>query len=171
MNTLVTGTCSTCYHSPLGVLKISVNEHSVTEVLFCDQIPEEARQSLPFETPEIMQHCVEQLNEYFAGTRQQFDLPLDQKGTAFQQSVWKALTAIPFGTTISYLELAKRLGNIKAIRAAASTNGKNKIAIIVPCHRVIGTNRELVGYAGGLNKKRWLLEHELRFAHGMQTLF
>jgi methylated-DNA-[protein]-cysteine S-methyltransferase len=171
MNTLLTGVCSTYYHSLLGALKISVSEHSITEVLFCDEKKEEASGLLPADMPEVMQRCIGQLDEYFSGTRRQFDLPLHQKGTLFQQSVWKELTGIPYGTTISYLELSKRLGNIKAIRAAASTNGKNQIAIIVPCHRVIGANRELVGYAGGLDKKRWLLEHELKYAHGMQTLF
>ena len=92
-------------------------------------------------------------------------------GSAFQQKVWNELTAIPFGRTISYLELSRRLGDSKAIRAAAAANGRNNVAIIVPCHRVIGSNNKLVGYAGGLWRKKWLLEHEAKLAHGVQTLF
>ena len=96
---------------------------------------------------------------------------MQQDGTIFQQRVWSELLAIPYGKTISYLTLAKRLGDPKAIRAAASTNGKNNIAIIVPCHRVIGSNNDLVGYAGGLWRKRWLLEMETKITYGVQTLF
>ncbi len=115
--------------------------------------------------------CIEQLIQYFNGQRRQFELPLNQPGTPFQQSVWNELQQIPFGKTISYLDLAKRIGDPRATRAVASANGKNHIAIIVPCHRVIGSNRELVGYAGGLWRKKWLLEMEAKVAFGIQTLF
>lgn len=109
--------------------------------------------------------------EYFNGKRLSFDIPIYQKGTDFQTKVWSQLLNINFGTTISYMTLAKRLGDPNCIRAAASCNGKNQICIIVPCHRVIGTNQSLVGYAGGLQRKRWLLEHENKIANGVQTLF
>jgi methylated-DNA-[protein]-cysteine S-methyltransferase len=98
-------------------------------------------------------------------------LPIHQEGTDFQQKVWHELMNIPFGKTISYQEMSRRLGDPKVIRAAASANGKNHVSIIVPCHRVIGSNRELVGYGGGLWRKKWLLEHENKIAHGVQTLF
>jgi methylated-DNA-[protein]-cysteine S-methyltransferase len=118
-----------------------------------------------------MHQCTEELIEFFNGKRKKFDIPVCQSGTAFQQRVWNELVNIPFGKTISYLELARMLGDEKVIRAAAQTNGKNKIAIIVPCHRVIGSDKSLVGYAGGLWRKKWLLQHEFRITHGIQTLF
>ena len=116
-------------------------------------------------------NCVEQLIQYFNGQRRIFELPLHQTGTPFKQNVWSLLTQIPFGKTISYLELARKTGDTKATRAVANANGKNNIAIIVPCHRVIGSNKDLVGYAGGLWRKKWLLELEAKMAHGVQTLF
>ena len=116
-------------------------------------------------------NCVEQLIQYFNGQRRVFDLPLNQTGTAFQQDVWSLLTQIPFGKTISYLDLARKTGDTKATRAVANANGRNNIAIIVPCHRVIGSTGELTGYAGGLWRKKWLLELEAKVAHGVQTLF
>lgn len=116
-------------------------------------------------------NCVEQLIQYFNGQIRVFELPLHQNGTAFQQDVWSILTQIPFGKTISYLELARKTGDTKATRAVANANGRNNIAIIVPCHRVIGSDKTLVGYAGGLWRKKWLLELEAKVAHGVQTLF
>jgi methylated-DNA-[protein]-cysteine S-methyltransferase len=104
----------------------------------------------------------QQLQEYFEGTRSYFNLPLQQNGTDFQQRVWKQLLEIECGQTQSYLELARKLGDEKCIRAAASANGKNHLAIVVPCHRVIGSGGKLVGYAGGLWRKQWLLEHEAK---------
>jgi len=116
-------------------------------------------------------HCVEQLIQYFNGQRRVFELPLNQPGTPFQQGVWNELVLIPFAKTISYLDLARKTGDTKATRAVANANGRNNIAIIVPCHRVIGSNGELTGYAGGLWRKKWLLEHEAKIAYGVQTLF
>ena len=113
-----------------------------------------------FDNDPSIERAVEQLSEYMNGERETFDLPLAPTGTDFQNKVWNELMKIPFGTTISYLELAKRLGDEKVIRAAASANGKNPIPIIIPCHRVIGSDGSLTGYAGGLDKKRWLLKHE-----------
>src|SRR2546427_12385838 len=101
-----------------------------------------------------------QLDEYFARTRTTFDLPLDPPGTTFQQQVWDLLRTIPYGTTTSYGELARRLGDPRATRAVGAANGKNPIPIIVPCHRVVGARGELTGFGGGLDRKRWLLEHE-----------
>ena len=123
------------------------------------------------ETPAIIHHCIEQLIEYFAGNRQTFDLPIHQDGTEFQERVWGKLSEIPFGATMSYGELAKKMGDPKVVRAAAAANGKNKLMILAPCHRVIGADRSLVGYAGGMPKKKWLLQHEFRIKHGVQTLF
>jgi methylated-DNA-[protein]-cysteine S-methyltransferase len=108
----------------------------------------------------VLKECVAQLIEYFDGKRQIFDFRINQCGTVFQQKVWQELENIPFGKTISYLELAKKLGDPKVIRAAASANGKNKLWIVVPCHRVIGSDGSLTGYAGGLWRKKWLLAHE-----------
>jgi methylated-DNA-[protein]-cysteine S-methyltransferase len=169
-NIFMTDQFTTYYSSPLGHLKISATDTAVTEVLFCDEPAVQHAGGDMVDTP-VMQACVQQLEAYFKGESRSFDLPLAQPGTSFQQTVWKELQKIPYGSTISYLELARRLGNVKAIRAAASSNGKNKIAVIVPCHRVVGSDQRLVGYAGGLSKKRWLLDHELKFAHGKHTLF
>lgn len=119
----------------------------------------------------LIKNCKQQLTAYFNGTKREFDLPIQQNGTAFQQKIWTALQQIPYGKTISYLELSKRTGDIKAIRAVGTTNGKNQLSIVVPCHRVIGSNGDLTGYSGGLWRKKWLLEHEEKFAHGVQTLF
>lgn len=112
------------------------------------------------EIPTCLQDCVQQLDEYFKGTRTEFNLKLNPKGTEFQQKVWNELQHIPFGTTNTYREQAITLGNLKAIRAVASANGKNPIWIVVPCHRIIGTNGSLTGYAGGIWRKKWLLNHE-----------
>jgi len=157
---------TTYYHSPVGILKISGTEKYISEVTFKEK-EETASEHL---SPMLI-NCVEQLIQYFNGERRQFDFPMNQPGTAFQQDVWNHLLSIPFGRTISYMDLAKMTGDTKATRAVANANGKNNIAIVVPCHRVIGSNRELTGYAGGLWRKKWLLEHEAKIAHGVQTLF
>ena len=161
-------TTTTYYHSPVGILKISGTEQYIREITFHDtsQKAEGGKNISP-----MLINCVEQLIQYFNGERRQFDFPLNQQGTPFQQDVWNHLLTIPFGRTISYLDLAKKTGDTKATRAVANANGKNNIAIVIPCHRVIGSNRELTGYAGGLWRKKWLLEHEAKVAHGVQTLF
>ena len=110
--------------------------------------------------PEVLEDAVYQFQEYFEGKRKTFDLKINLQGTDFQKRVWQGLLEIPYGKTTSYLELSKTLGDVKAIRAVASANGKNPLWIIVPCHRVIGSNGDLTGYAGGLHRKKWLLEHE-----------
>ncbi|MBU2926851.1 methylated-DNA--[protein]-cysteine S-methyltransferase [Winogradskyella psychrotolerans] len=145
-----------CYiETPLGYAKISGNEDGITSVSLVD-----THEKLVDTIPEALLNCVTQLKEYFNETRKVFNLKLNPEGTKFQKKVWKQLETIPFGQSISYLELSKQLGDVKAIRAAASANGKNPLWIIVPCHRVIGSNGSLTGYAGGLYRKQWLLNHE-----------
>ena len=160
---------TTYYHSPVGLLKISGSDHYISEVSFFDKTGKPAGKKKNM--PPMIINCIEQLIQYFNGQRMKFELPIHQEGSSFQQSVWAELMAIPFGKTISYIELARRIGDAKATRAVASANGKNNVAIIVPCHRVIGANKELVGYSGGLWRKKWLLEHEMKVAYGVQTLF
>lgn len=142
-------------NSPLGNTKISGDINGVSEVKVLNS-EEKITENIPIE----LKDCVLQLKEYFAGNRQQFNLKLNAKGTDFQQRVWKQLAQISYGKTTSYLELSKQLGDVKAIRAVANANGKNPLWIITPCHRVIGSDGSLTGYAGGLHRKQWLLEHE-----------
>ena len=163
------------YQSPLGVLEIRSTGSAISDVLFINswkgaKINES---ELNFTKPKstVIKACIKQLNEYFAGTRTAFTMHTMQVGTEFQQTVWAELCNIPYGRTISYLELSKRIGNVKAIRAVGTANGNNSICIIVPCHRVIGINGDLVGYGGDLWRKKWLLEHEGKIANGVQTLF
>ena len=160
---------TTFYRSPIGVLRIRGTEHYIQEIHFVDNNDELTGETT--ELPAMAIQCTEQLIQYFQGARRIFELPIHQEGTPFQTKVWHELLNIPYGKTISYLELSRRLGDTKVVRAAASANGKNNISIIVPCHRVIGANRDLVGYGGGLWRKRWLLALENRIANGVQTLF
>lgn len=160
---------TTYYHSPVGILKISATERFVTGVSFFDKVERVDTKKRNY--PAALIQCIEQLIQYFYGERRQFELLINQEGTVFQQTVWSELMAIPYAKTISYLELARRIGDPKATRAVASANGKNNVAIIVPCHRVIGANKELTGYGGGIWRKKWLLDHEAKIAYGVQTLF
>jgi len=140
--------------TPIGFAEFRGDENGLASVsVFDDEKPIGI-------IPEVLEDAIYQFKEYFEGSRKEFDLKLNPSGTDFQKKVWDALLEIPFGKTISYLELSKRLGDVKAIRAVASANGKNPLWIVVPCHRVIGTNGDLTGYAGGLHRKKWLLEHE-----------
>jgi len=141
--------------SPLGYTKIIGDEHGIASVSVLNSKEKESDI-----IPEELQDCVLQLKEYFEGKRTSFNLKLNPNGTVFQKRVWQELQKILYGKTITYLELSKRLGDVKAIRAVASANGKNPLWIIVPCHRVIGSDGSLIGYAGGLHRKQWLLEHE-----------
>lgn len=161
---------TTYYQSPLGPLQISGTDQLIQEISFLDinQVPVTVSGAF---IPAVLLQATEQLIQYFQGHRRQFELPLFQEGTEFQQSVWQQLYKIPYGKTISYLELSRRLGDTKTIRAAAAANGKNKLAIVVPCHRVIGSKNTLVGYMGGLWRKKWLLDHENKIANGVLTLF
>ena len=142
-------------NSPLGYTKIVGDKDGLQSVSVLNS-EEEVSKTIP----KSLMNCVEQLNEYFEGTRKNFNLKLNPKGTDFQQKVWVELNSIPFGKTLSYMDLSKKLGDAKAIRAVANANGKNPLWILVPCHRVIGSDGSLTGYAGGLHRKKWLLEHE-----------
>ncbi|MCK8523143.1 methylated-DNA--[protein]-cysteine S-methyltransferase [Aquimarina sp. D1M17] len=143
--------------TPLGIACLSGDENGLSSVSVTKDIEKIEEQQ---EAPPYLEQAVTQLQEYFEGRRTHFDLKLNPSGTEFQKKVWKELLKIPFGKTVSYLDIAKRLGDPKTIRAAASANGKNPLWIIVPCHRVIGSDGSLTGYAGGLWRKKWLLEHE-----------
>lgn len=141
--------------SPVGTIEIAGSNHGIRSVLFVDRNCE----STP--VPECLLKCVSQLREYFTGNRQAFDLKLDPQGTNFQLKVWEKLQQIPFGSTLSYLELARKTGSETNTRAVGNANGKNRINIIVPCHRVIGSNGKLTGYSGGLWRKQILLKLEM----------
>ncbi len=141
-------------NTPLGTAKIKGDELGVSVISILQE--GEISKVIPVE----LKDAVKQLQEYFDGKRTTFNFPINPKGTDFQQKVWKALLEIPYGKTTSYMELSKKLGDVKAIRAVASANGKNPLWIVVPCHRVIGSDGSLTGYAGGLWRKKWLLEHE-----------
>ena len=142
-------------NSPLGFTKIVGDDDGIVSITVLNS-EEKITDIIPVE----LEDCVFQLQEYFDGKRKAFDIKLNPEGTDFQKKVWNQLLEIPYGKTLSYLDLSKQLGDIKAIRAVANANGKNPIWIIIPCHRVIGSDGSLTGYAGGLNRKQWLLEHE-----------
>jgi len=155
----------TCYiETPLGHAKIVGDNNGISSVSILD-----TEQELSEIIPESLLECATQLKAYFNNKLKSFDLKLNPEGTTFQKKVWNQLETIPYGKTISYLDLSKQLGDVKAIRAAASANGKNPLWIIVPCHRVIGSDGSLTGYAGGLHRKQWLLNHESEYKQ--QTLF
>lgn len=143
------------YKTPIGIAKITGNEEGIQSISVLDEDINPSE-----EIPKILQSCVNQLNEYFRGERTEFDLKLNPQGTGFQKTVWEELNKIPYGNTRTYLEQTKHIGDPKAIRAVASANGKNPIWIVIPCHRVIGSDGSLTGYAGGLWRKKWLLNHE-----------
>ena len=145
----------TYYKTPIGTARIVGDDDGVSSITVLDSEEESSTK-----IPECLKDCVNQLKEYFQGERTSFNLNLNPQGTSFQKEVWSALQQIPYGTTKSYLKMSKEMGNVKAIRAVASANGKNPLWIVIPCHRVIGNDGSLTGYAGGLWRKRWLLEHE-----------
>lgn len=160
----------TYYNSPIGTLTIKSTETAIVEVSFNHKqtsSDSDSAEKLSY----LEEKCIQQLDEYFEGNLRAFNLPLQLNGTHFQQTVWLALQQIPYGKTVSYLDLSKKMGNTKAIRAVGTANGSNPIAIIIPCHRVIGSNGDLTGYAGELWRKKWLLDHENSFQNGVQTLF
>ena len=168
------------YQSPVGELKIASFQDKLVLADWryrkmrtsIDQRLEKALGCEFFEkSSPVIENVMSQLEEYFNGDRQNFDVPLNLIGTEFQQSVWKQLQEIPFGETRSYLKLSQQLGNEKAIRAVASANGANAISVIIPCHRIIGSNKDLVGYAGGLPAKKKLLELENLQFNSQLTIF
>lgn len=148
------------YESPLGVIEIQGTEEAVLSIMFVDDPASIDRLSGTEGAPETLQLCAIQLDEYFKGQRQIFTVPYRLQGTEFQQKVWTALGEIGYAKTCSYQDIAGQIGNMKANRAVGHANGKNRLSIIIPCHRVIGSNRKLTGYAGGLWRKEWLLQHE-----------
>ena len=152
------------FKTPLGVAKIIGDENGISKISIQDN------GEITERIPAVLEEVVHQLQDYFDGKRTDFDFKINPKGTEFQQKVWQSLIEIPFGKTMSYLDLSKKLGDVKAIRAVASANGKNPLCIVVPCHRVIGTDGSLTGYAGGLWRKKWLLEHE-NLARKQELLF
>lgn len=154
--------------SPVGPLRLVADDQALREVSFASgetASPEEAAPPTP-----LLAQAAEQLNEYLTGQRQQFELPLAPIGTPFQQRVWAELRRIPFGQTVTYATIARRIGDALAVRAVGRANGANPLAIVLPCHRVVGTGGKLTGFAGGLNRKEWLLRHEGRQA-GQGELF
>ncbi|MBC3845672.1 methylated-DNA--[protein]-cysteine S-methyltransferase [Winogradskyella echinorum] len=155
----------TCFiETPLGNAKIVGDNNGIASVSILD-----TEEELSEVIPESLLECVTQLKAYFKNERKTFNLKLNPEGTAFQKNVWNQLATIPYGKTLSYLQLSKQLGDVKAIRAVANANGKNPLWIIIPCHRVIGSDGSLTGYAGGLHRKQWLLNHES--AYKQQSLF
>jgi len=150
--------------SPVGRLFLAANDVALTELFFEDHRLEVDGTGLTIPPPTRMNAVLElvsaQLAEYFAGTRTEFEIPTQPNGTEFQIAVWRELQKIAFGQTISYIELARRMGDEKKTRAVGLANGKNPISIIIPCHRVIGANGHLVGYGGGIENKRWLIDFE-----------
>ncbi|RMB59109.1 methylated-DNA--[protein]-cysteine S-methyltransferase [Dokdonia sinensis] len=151
-------------NSPIGSLKVQGDTQGVTAITFMDDNHPETTV-----IPEVLEDAVRQLKEYFKKERTTFSFLQNPQGTDFQKKVWEELREIPFGKTTTYLDMAKQLGDPKVIRAAASANGRNPISIAIPCHRVIGSDGALTGYAGGLHRKQWLLEHESPVTQG--TLF
>lgn len=150
---------SVLYSSPIGFVEIKGNKDFISGIIFHNHAPD-IPLSIETEENALLFLALNEVKEYFENGRREFTFPMIQEGTHFQQAVWNELKLIPFGKTISYMQLAIKLGDVKKIRAAGSANGKNNIAIAVPCHRVIGSEGDLVGYAGGLWRKEWLLIHE-----------
>jgi len=160
---------TTYYHSPIGLLKITGTKDFISEITFHDTTQKSIGNKK--DLPPLLIQCIEELIQYFHGERRVFEFPLNQEGSDFQKKTWNLLMTIPYAKTISYVQLAIKTGDPKATRAVANANGKNNIAIVVPCHRVIGASGELTGYAGGLWRKKWLLDHEAKVAYGVRTLF
>jgi len=163
------------YQSPVGILKIKAHQGCINEILFMDESTTEMDNidEKIIEPADLtaLTKCRQQLDEYFLGKRKTFDFPIKQEGTLFQEKVWNELINIPYGKTISYRQLSEMIGNAKSIRAVGTANGRNNLPIVVPCHRVIGSDGSLTGYGGGLWRKNWLLEHENKFGNGVVSLF
>ena len=148
-------TYRTYYESEIGLLEIEGTATHVTAINFVAE-----RDSASSEIPAPLETCVQQLTEYFVGTRHVFTVPLAPAGTPFQQQVWQALATVPFGEKRTYAEIARQIGHPEAYRAVGNANGRNKISVILPCHRIVGSDGKLTGYGGGLWRKEWLLQHE-----------
>lgn len=155
----MTQTYKTYYKSEVGILEITASEKGIRSLGFSDTIPEEI-----YEENEHIKKCLKQLREYFKGERKKFTINLDLQGTEFQKKVWLELLEIPYGETRSYIDVALKLGDENSVRAVGMANNRNPVALIVPCHRVIGADGKLIGYAGGLWRKDWLLKHEKEYS-------
>ncbi len=155
------------YRSPIGLMEIQATQSHVHSVRFIEDM-EELKQQV---SNDMTTQCVVQLDEYFNGKRKDFSVPTQQEGTDFMQEVWDDVKDIPYGKTATYADLAKLAGDEKLTRAVGSANGKNQLAILVPCHRVVGSNGKLTGYAWGLSRKQWLLDHEARVNNTYYKLF
>lgn len=151
------------YHSPIGLIEIKSIDEKICSILFTETESEPSYHNSP-----AISNCIKQLKEYFSGNRLIFELPTIQDGTLFQKQVWDKLSEIPYGTTASYGQLAKQLGDIKNVRAVGTANSKNKLLIIVPCHRIIGATGSLTGYSGELWRKEWLLKHEIEHSEPVE---
>jgi methylated-DNA-[protein]-cysteine S-methyltransferase len=152
------------FRTPVGIARITEEDGFIASV----SIRDEEYEIEPAAT-ELLQTAIDQLNEYFAGTRKEFTFPIKQEGSEFQQQVWDELLRIPYGATITYAQQSNQMNNPLAIRAIASANGRNHLWVVVPCHRVIGSDGSLTGYAGGVWRKKWLLEHEAKVLGVGQT--
>ena len=146
--------------TPIGIAKIIGTEKGIQSITVNNVDANAELIEKNEKIPHDLEKCLLQLDDYFEGGRTVFDIKLDPQGTPFQKSVWKALCSVPFGKTKTYLEQSKQLGNPEALRAVAAANGKNPIWIVIPCHRIIGSSGLLTGYAGGMSRKKWLLNHE-----------
>jgi len=156
----------TSVETPIGYLEITTNRDYLLSIEFSGTFNQPSHY-----LPDILKESVTQIDEYFKGLRKEFNLNLQPDGTDFQIKVWEQVKKVPFGKTVSYLEIARQTGSKNNTRAVGLANGKNPIPIIIPCHRVIGVNGKLTGYAGGLEKKRWLLQHELNYSDNSKRLF
>jgi methylated-DNA-[protein]-cysteine S-methyltransferase len=154
------------YNSPIGFLEIGSSGDKIVSIYFMDEVQESETDPTTSE-----QQCMDELDAYFKGNLQQFTFPFQFSGTVFQNSVWTELLNIPYGETISYGQLSRKINNPAAVRAVGTANGSNPLSIVVPCHRVIGGNGKLIGYGGGLWRKRWLLDHEKTVKYGLNSLF
>lgn len=144
------------FESPIGMIEIQATERAVTSIVFADEVIH-VQQT---EDHPILLQAIAELKQYFTGNRKQFTLPLEPQGTDFQKRVWERVAEVPYAETRSYRDIATQAGNEKAVRAIGNANSKNKILIVIPCHRVVASNQQLTGYAGGLWRKEWLLKHE-----------
>ena len=155
-----------CFISPVGAIEIKGTQQDIKSISFMDE-----ERTSGNSVPNVLLQCKQELEEYFAGTRKIFEVVLNPDGTDFQKTVWAELLKIDFGNTLSYMSIAKKLNNPGAVRAVGLANGKNPIGVIIPCHRVIGEDGSLTGYAGGLWRKKWLLNHEGNTSGNAPTLF
>lgn len=149
------------YESPIGVIEIIGTDEAIYSIMFSEG--DSVTNRTQAETPASLVDCYDQIEQYFKGERHEFTFPYNFEGTDFQKLVWNALTKVSCAETVSYKDIAVSIGNEKAVRAVGTANGKNKLSIVIPCHRIIGSNGKLTGYAGGLWRKEWLLQHERTF--------